>query len=192
MVANKEELYSEIKGNKKQLIMNTALESFAEKGFYSTSINNIAKSANISKGLIYHYFRSKDELLKTIIFDGFDKLFENFDENKDGILQHSELINYINFSFESLEKNGHFWRLYFSLIFQPHVFDLVKNKLMEKIQPFSSMLTDYFERNNYEDPEIETLFFFSVLDGVGVDYMAAPEYFPIEKLKKRILKIYDK
>ncbi|MDV7394640.1 helix-turn-helix domain-containing protein, partial [Arthrospira platensis SPKY1] len=47
--------------------MEKALELFAEKGFASTSISQIAKEAGISKGLMYNYFESKEQLLHEII-----------------------------------------------------------------------------------------------------------------------------
>jgi AcrR family transcriptional regulator len=48
-------------------IMDTALKVFAEKGFSGTSIKDIAEAADISQGLMYHYFASKDALLKATI-----------------------------------------------------------------------------------------------------------------------------
>lgn len=51
---------------RKQLI-DTALKLFAEKGMERTSIKDIATEAGVAQGLLYHYFRSKDELLYAII-----------------------------------------------------------------------------------------------------------------------------
>jgi len=48
-------------------ILDTALEVFARQGFRGSSIQDIARAAAISPGLLYHYFPSKDELLRAII-----------------------------------------------------------------------------------------------------------------------------
>ena len=57
--------------NKKQLkkeeIMQAALELFASKGFYNTTIPDIAKALKMSVGNMYNYFKSKDTLAKEII-----------------------------------------------------------------------------------------------------------------------------
>ncbi len=45
-----------------ELIVNSALEMFGEKGYDNTSISDIAKLAIVSKGISYHYFKSKDEM----------------------------------------------------------------------------------------------------------------------------------
>lgn len=51
---------------RKQLILDNALELFAEKGYFPTSIDDIVKRAGISKGLIYTYFKSKEEIFLDI------------------------------------------------------------------------------------------------------------------------------
>lgn len=48
-------------------ILEAAIEIFAEKGFVSTSTNEIAKKANVAEGTIFRYFKTKKELLKSII-----------------------------------------------------------------------------------------------------------------------------
>ena len=47
--------------------MQCALELFASKGFYSTTIPDIANSLKMSVGNMYNYFSSKDILAKEII-----------------------------------------------------------------------------------------------------------------------------
>ncbi|GAF12497.1 transcriptional regulator, TetR family [Bacillus sp. JCM 19046] len=47
-------------------IMQAAYETFAEKGFHQTSLTSIAQQVGISKPAIYYYFKSKDELIKSL------------------------------------------------------------------------------------------------------------------------------
>ncbi len=51
------------------LIVKTAHDSFAEKGYELTSIKEIASNANLSVGLIYKYFSNKEELYRYIVFN---------------------------------------------------------------------------------------------------------------------------
>jgi AcrR family transcriptional regulator len=55
------------KEERKVSIINSALTLFAKKGFYSTTIPDIAKALNMSVGNMYNYFKSKDTLAKEII-----------------------------------------------------------------------------------------------------------------------------
>jgi len=47
---------------KREAIINAALDEFAQKGYKNASTNEIVKKANISKGLLFHYFSSKKKL----------------------------------------------------------------------------------------------------------------------------------
>ena len=47
-------------------ILEAALAAFAEKGFAGTRMDDIAKRAGITKGTIYLYFKSKEELFKAL------------------------------------------------------------------------------------------------------------------------------
>ena len=48
-------------------ILHQAMRIFLEKGYHGTSIDNITRAAKLTKGAFYWHFRSKEDLLKTII-----------------------------------------------------------------------------------------------------------------------------
>ena len=50
-------------------ILAAALGLFVRKGFVSTTMDDIAKKAGVSKGTVYLYFPSKDSLFKTIVHE---------------------------------------------------------------------------------------------------------------------------
>ena len=56
----------EHKNKVKEIIINSALKNFAKTGFASTKMDDIAKSADVSKGTLYLYFPSKEELFYSI------------------------------------------------------------------------------------------------------------------------------
>ncbi|CEG28387.1 TetR/AcrR family transcriptional regulator [Bacillus sp. B-jedd] len=64
---------------KKQLIMEKAVELFAEKGFESTSIQQITEHCGISKGAFYLSFKSKDELIVALIDHFMMEMTSNID-----------------------------------------------------------------------------------------------------------------
>jgi AcrR family transcriptional regulator len=53
--------------DRREEILQASLHLFAEKGFHGTSMRDIARSADITEGLIYHYFASKRDLFRAII-----------------------------------------------------------------------------------------------------------------------------
>ncbi|MDN5082168.1 TetR/AcrR family transcriptional regulator [Aliarcobacter butzleri] len=58
---------SSSKENKKNTIIENALKLFSQKGFYNTTIPDIAKAMQMSVGNMYNYFASKEELAKFAI-----------------------------------------------------------------------------------------------------------------------------
>ena len=66
----------------KQKILNETINLIAKKGYASTSTREIAKKADISEATIFKYYHSKDNLLKTIVMETMEKLFESSSEEK--------------------------------------------------------------------------------------------------------------
>ena len=60
------------KERRRQEIIYAALELFVSKGYAATKITDIAKSANMSTGLMFHYFESKEKLYEELIRMGLE------------------------------------------------------------------------------------------------------------------------
>ena len=177
----------EIRESRKASIMDAALHLFSEQSIDTVSISLIAKRAGISKGLMYNYFTSKEELIKEIVIRGFDDFSNIFDLNKDGILTEEEFVYFIDQTFFILESKQSFWKLYFAVVMQPKVMKLVEEKLMEVLTPFMITLTKYYETKGVESPAAQARLLGSLLDGVSLNYIADPQGFSIEETKKIII-----
>lgn len=82
----------------KKRILEVSEKLFLEKGYDDTSISDITKELNMSKGVIYHHFKSKQDIFETILntYSSIDPL-ENLKGNGLEKLQevlHKELINF--------------------------------------------------------------------------------------------------
>lgn len=184
--------FEEIRENKRGIILEAALYLFAEKGYYATSIQEITKKAGISKGLLYNYFESKEALLRQIVINGFDELMHFFDKNKDGILTDEEFEYFVVETFEMIKQNMTFWKLYFSLLVQPPVMDLIGQQMMEYFDPLFKSFSEFFIKKGYHDPMAEIRFIAALLDGVGMHYLLDPGTYPLEHSIQKIINIYTK
>ena len=182
--------YQNIRQERVAHIKKVALELFSTKGYFSTSISDIAKAAGISKGLLYNYFESKEDLIKTIILSGSGELLAFVDPDHDGVLTTQEIRYLVEDIFRWIDKDIPFWQLYFSVITQPPVLKMLEKEIMQLVSPFFKILTVYFESKGYTNPATETRFFIAVLDGVFMNYVFDQKSFPIEDIKQRILNIY--
>jgi TetR/AcrR family transcriptional regulator, fatty acid metabolism regulator protein len=55
-------------------LLEAAVRVFARKGFHQSRVGDIAEEAGVAHGLLYHYFRSKDEVLETIFRETWTQL----------------------------------------------------------------------------------------------------------------------
>ena len=62
---------------RKSTILRAAVDIFASKGYHGCRIADVAKQAGVAYGLVYHYFRNKDELLQAVFQQSSDWLFTN-------------------------------------------------------------------------------------------------------------------
>jgi AcrR family transcriptional regulator len=63
-------------------LMQVSVELFAEHGYAQTSVQQIVDAAGVTKGALYHYFKSKDDLL----FDIYDRLLSMQREHLEAIV----------------------------------------------------------------------------------------------------------
>lgn len=60
----------------KRRILDSALSEFSAKGYGASSINTICAAQNVSKGIVYHYFETKDALFLACVEECFQLLTE--------------------------------------------------------------------------------------------------------------------
>jgi TetR/AcrR family transcriptional regulator, fatty acid metabolism regulator protein len=60
--------------DRRRELLDAAVRVFARKGFHASRVGDIAEEAGVAHGLLYHYFRSKDEVLETIFHDAWERL----------------------------------------------------------------------------------------------------------------------
>ena len=204
--------YEEIREEKIALIMDTALEHFANEGYFSTTINHIARHAGISKGLMYNYFESKEALLKAIMHKSIAEVLNYFDIDRDGYLSEEEFEFFIRKINVMLKEKRLFWRLLFQLLMQNDVreqflksFAGADSREQSETVPglnlpasqIMNMITDYFIRRKEKlgegyDPVIELRMFLITIKGFAMTsiYSDDGEDDNNEKAINRIIELY--
>ncbi len=64
---------------KKDKILSASLKEFADNGFDKASTDKISRDAGVSKGLVFHYFKNKENLYITTINMCIDDIFEAYE-----------------------------------------------------------------------------------------------------------------
>ena len=66
--------------DKRRQILDAAVRVFARQGFHSTRVSDIADEAGVAYGLVYHYFRSKDQMLNELFSERWSLLLATIEE----------------------------------------------------------------------------------------------------------------
>lgn len=121
--------------DKKKNIIITSIELFADKGFHSTSIQEIAEKSNVSKGAFYLHFQSKDELLLEIFKYYYNLMQENVRNAKDPQLSPIDnFIKQVEVQFNEIIKHKSFILTQFkeqAISLNKELFDFIRMKEYE-------------------------------------------------------------
>lgn len=195
MTPRKPKDFKNMRKKSKKSIMIAATKIFAKYGFHNASIANIAEEAKISKGLIYHYFASKEELLETIFSQGFPFFDEILKIDKKEINAIEKLETLLDNFIQSLKNNFEFWKLYQSIVSNPVVSQKLDDfkKYYESV--FSPLLISIFSQlfKNKSPLEIQTevLIFAALMDGIAFDFIVVGREYPLEAVKQNLLSKYE-
>lgn len=120
---------------KKQLIMEKALELFAEQGFEATSVQQITEHCGISKGAFYLSFKSKDELIQALIDHFMNQMTVDIDYVVKNTNRNELLYKFYYTIFHTTYQHSDFARLL--LKEQSHTFN---SDLFQKLRYYDHLL----------------------------------------------------
>ena len=181
------EQFDQIRQEKKELITSASLELFAANGYHATSISQIAKKAGISKGLIYNYFDSKNEILNEIINNGFKSVYKGFDLNHDSILTREEFVYFLRQSFSLVRGNPRYWKLFYALMLQPKVSDTFKDEYLKFGEPLFKIMSEFIVSMGSTDPEGDLMVVSAIIEGALLYCTLLPEVFTPEILEEKTI-----
>ena len=172
-------------------ILEAAFQLMARNGYDATSISQIASQAGVSKGLMYNYFDSKEDLLKALL----DSAFAEADELMAQIITEDPKItieNMLRWYFNELRERPEHWRLITELTLKIEKFSFVKemarNKLNEYVEFFGGLLNQI----GFKNPKEEAMTIAGLFDGIGVQYLVIGKDYPLDEMEKFLINKYCK
>ena len=116
---------------KKQLIMEKSLELFAENGFEATSVQQITEQCGISKGAFYLYFKSKDELIYSLIDHFMTGIITDLEQSVSETQSCDELLyNFLYISLGEFQQQSNFAKFFMTeqvLSYNKDLFERMQN-----------------------------------------------------------------
>lgn len=192
MAPKSSEQFEEIRERSKQNIMDSARKLFAEKGYDATSISAITREAGISKGLLYNYFNSKEELLLGILNEAMEignemaALLFQAEKPEDKI----RLI--IEQGFKWITEHEDYSKTLMALSIQVGKLPQIQQMVDGKIEGYRQLFTQLFADLGFENPEMEAYCLGALFDGIGLQYISVGDKIGMEKVKAFLLEKYCK
>lgn len=174
----------------RQQILVAGLKAFAEKGYAAASMSFIAKEAGISKGLSYHYFKNKEDLLHGI-FEMLIDMGKGMEAMFEGLNAKEKLKTTVDLSFGFIKEQPDTMRFMTALAIQPDVTENLKEDIARHKRTSIQVYIDIFTELEYPDPLAEAYAFGALMDGAGLGYLALGEDYPLEEMHQKILNKYQ-
>ncbi|MCD1161059.1 TetR/AcrR family transcriptional regulator [Peribacillus frigoritolerans] len=174
----------------KEKIRAAAMELFIKQGYYATSISDIAKQAGISKGLLYNYYKGKEELLSEMVEARIKQVVEVMEEAFTLNTPREQLEHIINGAIDYIHQKPEVHRFYLHLQTQPESDEeLIKysHLIIEENARQFEFQCKIFESMGETEPRKRSLYFSSVLQGIMLMISTYQQGFPIEEIKNQII-----
>ena len=191
MSPRSKEQFEEIREASLRKIFDASLELFGTKGYDSTSIAAIARHAGISKGLIYNYFDSKEDLLEAMIMD-LMKLGDQILEKSMQKDTAKTLEGIIRSIFQWLRDNEKLNRLLVGLSLHLDRFDFIRQLSHQKMNGYLKMLENMLQELGFEDHKTEARILSTVFDGIAMHYLVLKEDYPMAEIEEMLINKYCK
>lgn len=127
--------FAEIREQSRAKILAAALDLFAERGFHATPVSAIAKRAGVAAGLLYNYYRSKDDLLKQIVHEAQNEVRETVEVCLQGLTRRN-LPGFLDALIPLLEQRKDRSRMLVSVMLQPDASRIAKGSSAGFDEPF--------------------------------------------------------
>lgn len=144
----------------KKKTIEAAIKLFAKQGYHGTSTLQIAKEAGVSQATIFKYFKTKEDLLHSIIVPVIPKLILNFLKRIQNTSSLEELISYVvEDRIVFLKENKDIVKIIYSEILTNEIF---KTQLIDSLKPefteinFKTILQKYKKNNSEVNENLST------------------------------------
>ncbi|NLT14533.1 MAG: TetR/AcrR family transcriptional regulator [Clostridiales bacterium] len=169
-----------IRDAKRELILTTALNQFSLKGYYSTRIQDIAEAADISQGLMYYYYPSKEAIYIDLVTDSVEKINETARYVREMSKTFGEKIMYaLRILFKTIETSYRFrqtCRMIAQATYQADISDEAQVQLDKKRDISYRIMAEIFRKGQIEgsvvdgDPMELSILFWTSVNGLAIYY----------------------
>ncbi|MGF9908649.1 TetR/AcrR family transcriptional regulator [Brevibacillus porteri] len=177
----------------KDKIHAAAMTLFIKKGYHATSIDDVAKQAQISKGLLYNYYKGKEELLAAMVQVRIEEVKGVMEAATKLATPHEQLRHIVDGALDNVYQRPDVYRFYLNLQTQPEddrVLASYREQLNEESRRQFEVQCQIFQQLGGKQPRLRSLYFSSALQGAMLMMTTYPEGFPVDEMKEQMIREY--
>ncbi len=156
---------------KKEVILDTALSLFADKGYDATPTSLIAREAGVSEGLIFKHYQNKENLLEAVVKAGYRRIT---DKSKGLVVEDDPaklICNILDMPQKLVEDERNFWRMQFRLVDE----EISQKHHIRFSHSVMQKLVEAFKKLGYKEPELESEVIMLMVEGLWRQFLHDPD-----------------
>lgn len=177
--------------NQKEAILRAALKLFAKNGYAGTPVSQIAKTAHVSQGLMYNFFRSKEALLKEMMALGFTDIRLSMTSYDEEVHPREAIALHVRKTLQIVKQNKELWKVLHTIRLQEKVAVTMQRQFQKVVASVAATFQNAFLELGYARPDLHALLFLAQIDGLVILYLQ-DNSIPLEELGEEIIKTYIK
>jgi len=170
-----------LRAESQRRLLDAARATFARLGYERATVRDIAEQAGVAQGLLYNYFRGKDDLLREVFRQGARDVAEAFGAGAArGTAVEERLERVIRRSFEIVRERRDFWQLSYMVRHQPRTTQVLGEELTGWTAAVGDQLARLLREIGHRDAPALARVLFAAIDGVAQHYVLDPDEYPLE------------
>lgn len=180
----------EMRAATRAAILHSAMKLFAQNGYNNTTTRSIAQDADISTGLMYHYFVNKEALLRAVFDHCMTVLGDLCTAAYTESTPQERVANLLRAMFDLLEREQAFWSLFYTLRWQPAIMYLLEDEFRLYTERLRDLFAVEFQQAGRAEPTMDAFLLYSLLEGTIQQYLLDPDHYPLDEVVARIIAQY--
>lgn len=173
---------------RRKQIVDSTKQCIIKKGISNTSVKDIAFEANISTGVIYHYFKNKEDVLLEALKDSFRKSHEEvlktvepMNTPQEKLLRHVENINAVP------RENKEFYPIFLNFLGEASHNPEVHKIVVKFLRNLKTYIDDYYLNEGSQQKNLMlknlSIIVYALGLGLGVMWTLDNEFYNIDEME---------
>jgi len=178
--------------NNRDKIIETAIKLIGERGVEGTSLADIAKDVGISKGTLYYYYSSKNDLIFDITKDHMDKITANIFSLIESKKGETSLHDTLKLLIETLLKSETRTRLHLYLIQEVlSGNENLKERFVETYRQWFQMIQEGYSllTSQQRDLTVQARILVAIIDGLIIQGSIGAGAIPVDEIIREMTRV---